>query len=312
MTRVLVADDDHLIAKLLKLELGQKGFDVVTAYNGNQALKIINSSVSVPDIVLLDINMPEMNGFDVLEKMKARKDTKDLPVIVISTRKHIEDLADSVKKGIIDYVTKPFTMDEIFTRLLKAHRKHRKGISSINLEKVSSQVMNCNQPPAPESKVVPIKKQVIYPEENDLSDILQPPPALVEKFNLLLVEDHEANKTSLMLPFVRLGYDVQVVSKQQYRSIREFIDKKIAGGLYNAIIVDVEPNADKAYELCKSFRQISDDAGLHQVIIALGNDNKQEIRDRWLKAGVNNYFQKPVPVRTGVDCIVNYVKRVII
>lgn len=103
--RILVVDDDLLNRRVLALSLGNKGFKVSVADSGIQALELINKKA--PDLVLLDIFMPGMDGFQVLAQLKSNSDLMHIPVIVISASGAVEDMVKSIEMGAEDYITKP-------------------------------------------------------------------------------------------------------------------------------------------------------------------------------------------------------------
>lgn len=126
--RVLVVDDDPIIIELLVLNLELEGHDVVTASDGRQALDRAHDAD--PDLVLLDIMMPEIDGFEVCERLRADPATATLPVVFLSARAHEADLVRGTKVGADAYVTKPFDpmeLMELIARLHGAHERERAG-----------------------------------------------------------------------------------------------------------------------------------------------------------------------------------------
>lgn len=103
---ILVVDDDYINRELLSVVLRGRGHTVSTADNGRQALALLMARRF--DAILLDIMMPEMNGYQVLERMKADKDLAHIPVIVISAMGEVADVARCIEMGADDYLTKPF------------------------------------------------------------------------------------------------------------------------------------------------------------------------------------------------------------
>lgn len=103
--KILVVDDEPHIAKLIKLSLKKK-FDVIEAYNGQTAIEKTNKEK--PDLVLLDIMMPGMNGLEVCKKLKHNKITKDIPIVILSAKSQLDDKFQGIDAGAIDYITKPF------------------------------------------------------------------------------------------------------------------------------------------------------------------------------------------------------------
>ncbi|WP_035871207.1 response regulator transcription factor [Cucumibacter marinus] len=118
MSTILACDDDPLILESIELLLGERGHSVMTAVNGAEAMKAIVQRR--PDVVLLDIAMPEMDGLKVLEAIKGRPAMAGVPVIMLTARSRIEDVTAAVRRGAADYVVKPFDADELSTRVQNA------------------------------------------------------------------------------------------------------------------------------------------------------------------------------------------------
>ena len=106
MARVLVADDDPMILRLLETALGAAGHDVLTANDGREALNQLQNEL--PDIVILDGMMPEVGGLEVLQFLKGRDDTRDLPIVLMTARAEEEDIAQGLEMGATEYLVKPF------------------------------------------------------------------------------------------------------------------------------------------------------------------------------------------------------------
>ena len=113
--KVLMIDDTPSNLDILGHILKQVGLNVSVALNGTIALKIINEDK--PDLVLLDIMMPDISGYDVCRKLKKNDDTKDIPVIFITAMAQTEDLIEGFEVGGTDYVVKPFEEREVLARI---------------------------------------------------------------------------------------------------------------------------------------------------------------------------------------------------
>ena len=118
MARILVADDDPLSIKLLNFRLSSVGHEVIFAVNGGEALEI--ATREKPDLVLLDIMMPVMNGFQVLRKLKSQEETKNIPVIMLTSKVQEKDVVFGLEAGAEDYITKPFSFAELNARVNRA------------------------------------------------------------------------------------------------------------------------------------------------------------------------------------------------
>jgi len=111
--RILVVDDDENILSLERTILEQKGFDVTTAGGGAEALKLIGDNDF--DLVLLDVMMPEIDGFTVCRRIKEEPRTKEIPVIFLTAKGGGEALAEGFESGAIMYINKPFTANKLLT-----------------------------------------------------------------------------------------------------------------------------------------------------------------------------------------------------
>lgn len=122
-THILLADDDINLSTVLADYLHNAGFLVDTVHDGKSALEAIRSSAY--DLCLLDINMPQANGFEVLRDLN--RTSNELPVIVLSARQAREDIIRAFELGCDDYVTKPFSMDILICRIKAVIRRAQKG-----------------------------------------------------------------------------------------------------------------------------------------------------------------------------------------
>jgi CheY-like chemotaxis protein len=111
--RILVVDDDENILSLERTILEQKGFHVTAAAGGAEALKCLSSDTY--DLVLLDVMMPEVDGFTVCRRIKEDPRTRDLPVIFLTAKGGGEALAEGFESGAVMYINKPFTANKLLT-----------------------------------------------------------------------------------------------------------------------------------------------------------------------------------------------------
>ncbi len=104
--KILIVEDEESLLKLESILLTSKGYDVRGVSNGREALDAI--AEEKPDLVLLDIMLPEIDGFEVCQRIKDDAKTKDIPVIMLTAKKSREDMARGEKVGADWYITKPF------------------------------------------------------------------------------------------------------------------------------------------------------------------------------------------------------------
>lgn len=116
--RVLVVDDEPGLAHALAITLRASGWEVATAADGASA--ITTAASRAPDVVLLDLGLPDMSGLDVITAIRG---WSRVPIVVLSARQHGEDKVDALDAGADDYVTKPFAMNELLARLRAAVRR---------------------------------------------------------------------------------------------------------------------------------------------------------------------------------------------
>jgi sigma-B regulation protein RsbU (phosphoserine phosphatase) len=129
---ILVVDDTPANLRLLSGMLAEQGYKVRSVINGQMALTA--TQAAPPDLILLDINMPEMNGYEVCERLKADEDTRDIPIIFISALDATEDKVKAFTIGGLDYITKPFQIEEVLARVEThlALRNLQKRLQSAN------------------------------------------------------------------------------------------------------------------------------------------------------------------------------------
>jgi DNA-binding response OmpR family regulator len=125
---ILIVDDNPQSIKLLGSVLDARGYATAVATNGMEALKFLENET--PDLILLDIMMPGMDGFEVCSSIKKNKNAREAPVIFLTAKREIDDLVKGFEVGGVDYVTKPFNSDELLMRV-KTHLDLKKAREEI-------------------------------------------------------------------------------------------------------------------------------------------------------------------------------------
>ena len=125
MTFVLAVDDDPALLRTLAINLRARDYEVETAPNGRSALQSI--AERMPDLILLDLGLPDLDGVAVLTRLRA---TSSVPVIVLSARHASDDKVEALDLGADDYLTKPFGMEELLARIRAAVRHNRRTAST--------------------------------------------------------------------------------------------------------------------------------------------------------------------------------------
>ena len=115
MGRILVVDDNPQIARLVQFRLSREGHEVVVVHSGQGALD--SAGASPPDLIILDIMMPGMDGYEVLRTLKGHADLAGIPVILLSGLGEEHHIVQGLRSGAQDYLTKPFSPAELAVRV---------------------------------------------------------------------------------------------------------------------------------------------------------------------------------------------------
>jgi two-component system sensor histidine kinase/response regulator len=113
--KILVVDDQPVNVQLLKRKLEREGIHVIAAYTGQEALDLV--AVEKPDLILLDVMMPDMDGMEVCQRLQETEDTRSIPIIFITARSSKESKLEGLAVGAVDYITKPIDLDETLARV---------------------------------------------------------------------------------------------------------------------------------------------------------------------------------------------------
>jgi two-component system response regulator VicR len=134
MPKILVVDDERPIAEIIKYNLQKEGFEVQTAYDGEDALKVVHKLN--PELVILDIMLPKKNGFEVLKEIRMEY---VMPVIMLTAKEEENDKITGLELGADDYITKPFSNKELVARVRANLRRVK--LSNVN-EEMKSKIIN--------------------------------------------------------------------------------------------------------------------------------------------------------------------------
>ena len=123
--KILVADDEQQLALAVKIRLQSRGYQVVTAGDGRQALELAEKEQ--PDLIILDVLMPVMDGYSCLRELNARFGRSRIPIIILTARDRMKDLFEL--EGIVDYVIKPFDHEDLLVRIERAFKNANRPAS---------------------------------------------------------------------------------------------------------------------------------------------------------------------------------------
>lgn len=213
--RVLVVDDHPQNVELLEAYLVPEGYDVVTAYDGVEALERVEEGA--PDIVLLDVMMPRMDGYEVCRKMKEDEETRFIPIVMVTALKELDDKIESIEAGADDFLTKPIVKIELLTRiksLIRVKRLHD------DLEKSYRELKDL------ERTKENLTQMIIHDLKNPLTGI---------KANLEIVGMEELNDTQECLDAAQRSADLL------YNMIQDLLDiSKLEDDKLNLIREDID------------------------------------------------------------------------
>lgn len=125
--RVLVTEDEEALCALLEYNLSKEGFDVTICRNGEEALESLK--VEKPDLLLLDWMLPHVSGIEIVRQVRARAETRHMPIIMLTARGEQDDCIRGLNTGADDYLTKPFSMVELLARMRAVLRRSRPTLS---------------------------------------------------------------------------------------------------------------------------------------------------------------------------------------
>ncbi len=113
--RILVVDDEVYILQILEFSLGAEGFEVITANNGELAVE--KATQAQPDLIVLDIMMPVLDGYETCRRLKRQAETKNIPVILLTAKGREADKKLGFDVGAVDYIIKPFSPNRLISRI---------------------------------------------------------------------------------------------------------------------------------------------------------------------------------------------------
>lgn len=123
---ILVVDDERPTTRLLQINLEAEGYEVLTAFDGREALQSLEGRK--PDLIILDLLLPQMDGYEVLEHIRADPRTRDIPVILLTGRRSPDEIAEGWRYEIDLYLTKPYNVDDLLAlvrRVVEMHREEK-------------------------------------------------------------------------------------------------------------------------------------------------------------------------------------------
>ncbi|HOK41178.1 MAG TPA: response regulator [bacterium] len=122
--KILIIDDEKYILLVTKYNLKNAGYDVLIANNGEEGIKI--AQTELPDLILLDLMMPLVDGFQVIRTLRADESTKSIPIIILTARGSVEDKNKVYEYGANDYLLKPFSVQQLLEKIKSFFNQNNK------------------------------------------------------------------------------------------------------------------------------------------------------------------------------------------
>ncbi len=257
--RVLVVDDIPANVKLLEAKLSAEYFDVVTAASGAEALERI--AESQPDIVLLDIMMPGMDGYEVCKRIRSDHGTMHLPVIMVTALSEAEDRVRGLEAGADDFLTKPVDDMSLFSR-----------VKSLVRLKMMMDELQLRRRTREQFGVVDDEPTLAEEDANGAKILIVDDNALVAKRmrEYLSVDDH----------------DVEVTASCQDALVRAAAEE------FDLTVISLSLLEDDPLRLCSQLR--SNDVTRNVPILIVVDTDDRERLAKGLELGVNDYLQRPI------------------
>ena len=137
MAKILVVDDDLAINELIKVNLELAGYNVLSALDGNKGYALCKQEV--PDLIVLDVMMPEVDGYTVAKRIRENDSTKDIPIIMLTALNMLQNKVQGFNIGVDDYLVKPFEMEELLVRIKALLKRSNNIPKSVAYKEVLTQ-----------------------------------------------------------------------------------------------------------------------------------------------------------------------------
>lgn len=169
MTKILVIDDDSAINELIKINLELQGYKVFQAYNGIEGFAIAKQEC--PSLIVLDVMMPEVDGFTVAQRLRQTTETSEIPIIMLTALSELNNKVNGFNIGVDDYLTKPFEVEELIVRV-RALLKRTKQIPKTSAVRELLTYKEITLLPESYSVKINDKIQKLTPIEFDIFNLL--------------------------------------------------------------------------------------------------------------------------------------------
>ncbi len=257
--RVLVVDDMPANVELLSAKLSAEYYDVFAAADGEAALSLVREAG--PDIVLLDVMMPGMDGFEVCRRIKQDPETAHIPVVMITALSDVGDRVRGLEAGADDFLTKPVRDQALFTRI-KSLLRLKSVIDELRLRDLTGRQLG----------VMP-RRALLSPDD-------------VGGARVLLVDDNRLSREDLATLATQAGYAVTPAKSSAEAQDLAAVDD------FDLIVVSLQMGGDDALRLCSRVRSAEETR--HTPILLIIEERDSDQLAKGLELGINDYVVRPV------------------
>ncbi|MDF2366900.1 PleD family two-component system response regulator [Sneathiella sp.] len=255
--RILVVDDVIPNVKILEAKLSVEYYDVVTAYNGPDALEI--ALEQQPDLILLDVMMPQMDGFEVCQRLKADKRTAHIPVVMVTALSEAADRVQGLESGADDFLTKPVDDLALFARV-KSLLRLKMMMDEFRLREETSSEMG-----------------VI-----SMSDRKE---EALQRARILVIDDNEYS-VRMMKEIYAETYDITLEPNMEEAQVL------LRGGDYDLAVVSLDSANYDPLRLCSKVRSLEETRQL--PILTLVDEADKDKLIKGMEIGINDYIMRPI------------------
>ncbi|ABW32292.1 response regulator receiver, CheY-like protein (plasmid) [Acaryochloris marina MBIC11017] len=251
---ILMADDEPKNLALLTDVLEQEGYEIWQADSGAEALRV--AGMVLPDLILLDINMPDMQGYDVCQQLKANAKTKLIPVIFVSALDETWDKVKAFSVGGSDYITKPFNTLEVIVRIE----------NQLEIRQIQDQMLKADQAP---------------------TDSPQPTPSSA-KAVILMVDDEPKNLALLTDVLEHDGYEIwQADSGSEALRVAGMV-------LPDLILLDINMPDMQGYDVCQQLKANAKTKLIPVIFVSALDETWDKVKA--FSVGGSDYINKPIQI----------------
>ncbi|MCR9214855.1 MAG: PleD family two-component system response regulator [Proteobacteria bacterium] len=255
--RILVVDDVIPNVKILEAKLSVEYYDVIAAYNGPDALEI--AFETPPDLILLDVMMPQMDGFEVCRRLKKDARTAHIPVIMVTALSEATDRVQGLEAGADDFLTKPVDDDALFARV-KSLLRLKMMMDEFRLrEETSSDLGVINTSEDKEETTV--------------------------RARILVIDDNEFSARQMKEVYAE-AYDITMESDMEEAQVL------LRGGDYDLVVVSLDSAQYDPLRLCSRIRTFEETRQL--PILTLVDEVDKDKLMKGLEIGINDYVMRPI------------------